>query len=204
MSQPKKHLSAVQLRLILGGLILVVIGLTTFGFYQANKVLTSYANAVAQANGNARISESNVQRLKNTKAELEKNQEAVSRVTRITADSNNYQNQVINDLSAYAQQADINILGFSFDTGAATAGTGAAMPTAGTLTPAPAAGGKTAKVVVQLDATVPYANFLQFVHAIEQNLTQMRISKLNLAKVSSGTDPNLIAGQSLAIEVYIK
>lgn len=199
MSKSKKSLTATQLRVMLSIAIIVVIGLTVFGFYQASKVLASYASAVAQANGQAHLSDSNIQRLQGTKAELEKNQQTVERVKHLVADNANYQNQVITDISAYASAAGIKVVGFTFDSAATSGSTPAASP--GTVTPS--AGAKTANVIIQLEPTVPYTNFLQFIHAIEQNLTQMRISKISLTK-ASGNDPNLIAGQSLAIEVYTK
>lgn len=204
MSQPKKPFTATQLRLVLGGAIALVIGLTMFGFYQANKVLASYATAVTQANGQAHISDSNIQRLQSTKIELEKDQQTVERVKQITADSASYQNKVINDITAYAAAAGIKVVGFTFDS-TATGGTSASSPatTPGTITAPTPAGVKTTNVIVQLEPTVPYANFLHLIHSIEQNLTQMRISKISLTK-ASGNDPNLIAGQSLSIEVYTK
>jgi hypothetical protein len=197
----KKSMTAVKLRLILSLSIVLILGLTVFGFYSASKILHTYANDVATANGKAHLSESNVQRLQATKTDLEKNKEAVDRAANIVADSTSYkyQNQIITDISNYAQNANIKVLGFSFDT------TSAAKPS--TSTPggagAPIAGVKSTTVTVQLDSAVPYTNLLQFVHSIEQNLTKMQISKLSLAKASSG-GANMVAGQSLAIEVYVK
>lgn len=204
MTQSKKSLTAAKLRLMLAGAIILVIGLTVFGFYQADKILTSYAAAVAQANGQAHVSDSNIQRLQNTKTELEKNQQTLDRVKHITADSATYQNQVITDITAYAQQAGIKVVGFTFDSTATSGAASTAAPTTpGTVAKPAPAGTKTTTVVVQLEPTIPYTNFLKFINAIEQNLTQMRISKISLTKASGG-DSNLIAGQSLSIEVYTK
>lgn len=204
MTKSKKSLTATKLRLILASTIVLIVGLTVFGFYQASKVLTSYAAAVAQANGLAHVSESNIQRLQNTKTELEKNQQTIERIKHITADPATYQNQVITDITAYAQQASIKVVGFTFDSTAASGTASPAAPaTPGTVAAATPAGVKTTTVIVQLEPTVSYTNFLRFIHSIEQNLTQMRISKISLTK-ASGTDSNMIAGQSLSIEVYTK
>jgi hypothetical protein len=111
-----------------------------------------------------------------------------------------YQNQIIGDLNDYANKAGIAITSIDFvaDTPAATT-----TPPAGTRTPttiAPA-GVKSTSVSITLQNPVPYDNMLRFIHSIEQNLTKMQISKIGLAKGSSG---NAVTSEILTIQVYIK
>ena len=203
-------LNATNLRLILTIIIFLIIGISVTGFYFASNKLKQYATDVSQITSEAEASASNIERLKQTELELQRYEQTIQRAANIVAESTSYQyqDQIINDLTSYAQRAGITIAGFTFDETNTTAAPAAA-PTAPTpaatdtgTTTAPSAGVKSITATVQLEPTVPYVNLLRFMRLVEQNLTKMQLAKISLSQ-ASGEDPQAVAGQALVIEVYV-
>ena len=151
-------------------------------------------------------SDTNIQSLQKTQAELEKYKDTAVRAQSIVSESASYQyqDQITRDLNNYAAQAGLAITGFTFDSTATAAAPAA--PTTGTATtpaaPSAPAGLNSKTVTIQLESSVPYKSLLTFMNMIEGNLTKMPIAKVTLSK-SSDNDEN-VAGQTLAIEVYVK
>lgn len=200
-----KKITATNLRLILSGAIFLIAAASIGGFVMLTGSLKDYAAEVSKKNGEAQASDTNIQSLQKTKAELEKYKDTATRAQSIVSESASYQyqDQITRDLNNYAAQAGIAITGFTFDATATTAAP--ATPGAG-ATPAPAAaapaGVNSKTVTIQLESSVSYKSLLTFMNMIEQNLTKMQIAKVTLAKASDN-DEN-VAGQTLAIEVYVK
>lgn len=201
-----KKMTATNLRIILSVAIFLTASVSVGGFILLTGSLKDYANEVSKINGEAQASDTNIQSLQKTQAELTKYKDAAKRAQSIVSESASYQyqDQITRDLNNYAEQAGIAITGFTFDSAAAatapaTSGTGA--------TPAPQAaaaptGVNSKTVTIQLESSVPYKSLLTFMNMIEQNLTKMQIAKVTLAK--SGDNDENVAGQTLAIEVYVK
>jgi len=190
-------LTASRLRIILSvtmGLILfVAIGI----FYLAYGMLGKSATETGDQVASARDSQNTLERLQTLKKDLESKQAIIDRTAQITASSQSiaFQTRIISDLTAYAERAHVSISNWSFDAGQpATSGTGAA----GTV---PAGGLSTRNLSVTLANPVNYTDYLNFLHYIEQNLTKLKISKVNLQKSSDG---NGITTDILNIEVYVK
>ncbi|MNH58560.1 hypothetical protein D3C85_1048120 [compost metagenome] len=202
-----KKMTASNLRIILSVIIFLITGVSIGGFLLLTGSLKDYASEVSKTNGEAQASETNIQSLQKTQTELEKYKETAKRAQNIVSESASYQyqDQITRDLNSYAAQAGIAITGFTFDA-VATATTPATPGTTGTGTTPPApsapAGLNSRTVTIQLESSVSYKSLLTFMNMIEENLTKMQIAKVTLAK-SSDNNQN-VAGQTLAIEVYVK
>lgn len=206
-----KQMTATTLRIILSVAIFLIAGASVGGFALLTGSLKEYAAEVSKTNGEARASETNIQTLQRTQAELDKYKETAKRTQSIVAESASYQyqDQITRDLNGYAEQAGLSITGFTFD----TASTGSATPATGS-TPAAGGGASAAKpqaapsgvksktVTIQLESSVSYRSLLTFMNMIEQNLTKMQIAKVTLTKASDNSQN--VTGQTLAIEVYVK
>lgn len=207
----RMSLSAVKLRIIL--LIVLVLTLTAIGagFYFAQKMLRGYATETSTLNSKVSVSNENIAALKNLQSYLASHKDVQDKTKQIVADSKNYnyQNEIVNDINAFAAKSGISITSYDFSTGASTS-----TPAPSTATPtAPAAGGATTpnatssalrstKVSVNIKSPVAYASLLNFIHRIEQNVTKMQIQSISLTK--SGDDSKLVASEGFTIEVYIK
>lgn len=187
-----------KLRLILIGTIFVmIVGAGGLFWVFREQILIPNANKVSEVSLAAKSRDSEVSRLENLKAILEKDKDTVDKAARIVADTQSYQyqDQIIKDLTAYAKATGVTILRYDFNSGAVS-GPGAAQPATGTEP----AGLKSVSVAISLTNPVPYNNFMRFVHAIEANLTKMQ-----LAGISMATDPsNAVTASTLTIKVYTK
>lgn len=188
-----------KLRLILIGTIFVMIlGAGGLFWVFREQVLIPNANKVAEVSLSAKSRDSEVNRLENIKAILERDKDTVDKAARIVADTQSYQyqDQIIKDLTAYAKATGVTILRYDFTSGTAASGPGAAQPAAGTEP----AGLKSVSVAISLTNPVPYTSLMRFVHAIEANLTKMQ-----LAGIAISTDPsNAVIANTLTIKVYTK
>lgn len=202
-----KKMTATTLRLVLSIAIFLVAGVSIAGFGFFSGSLKNYAEEVSKTNGEAQASDTNIQSLQKTQAELEKYKDTAIRAQSIVSESASYQyqDQITRDLNNYAAQAGLVITGFTFDSTATAAAPAAPTTPGATATPQAAAapaGLNSKTVTIQLESSVPYKSLLSFMNMIEENLTKMQIAKVTLAK-SSDNDEN-VAGQTLAIEVYVK
>lgn len=198
----KKHqLTATRLRSILTLSLFALSLLNAVALFFIYDKLHDTAIDVSHAVVDANASQTNIQTLKTLQKELADKQDVVKRAGNIVADSQSYQyqNQIINDLNGYAAKSGISItnIDFAADT---TAGTAPA-PSAKSPAAATPSGLKATTVSITLQNPVSYNNMLRFIHSIEQNLTKMQISKVGLAKGSSGTD---VTSEALTIQVYIR
>ncbi len=188
-----------------GIIIILTIGLAFFAY----NYLTGYAKEVAKQTAVSQDTQATLDNLTRAKKELAKQQTAVEKAKRIVAESKQYQyqNQIINDLNAYAQEAHLSINSFMFNTTAASAkgGKGSA-PTAGG---ASIAGLKSAQVTISLDNAIPYSDFLTFLGLIENNATRMQVLGVTISPSTDNNSgatasSNLVSVNSLTIGVYIR
>lgn len=196
-----KSLTATSLRLMLivSIFLLVILSAISFWFFRTN--LVSFAQQVHSDNAAASISSSDISRLEQLKRDLEKDKVAVTRAKNIVADSKyyQYQDQIINDITAYASKAGVSITSFAF-TGQSSEGAGAsaAVPQQTSNTPP---GLKTISTTVTLKSPANYKAVMQFIHFLELNLTKMQLSGISLTKGLTAEDVML---NPLTIEVYVK
>lgn len=191
-----------KLRLILSAALGLTLILGVGLFYLAYGKLDAVAREAGQQVVESQSSQDLIQKLRRLRSELESKQDAIDRTARIVADSQNYsyQDQLINDLTTYANRAGLEISIITFaDSQGSTGTTAAASSSAPAATPTPA-GLKTASVAVTLRNPVNYRSLLNFFHYIEQNLTKLKINKVTISK-STGDD---VTTDILNLEVYVR
>lgn len=222
------RLTATKMRLLLSSVLVIIILGMAAGFYFAYSLLQDKADTVAETQAKARSSDQVLANLRETEKQLEKYSESAKKAERIVAESKSYlyQNQIINDLTHFANVASIPISSFSFAESGGSGSGATAAPEATTQTPPPAQADPTAgqaesaeqtpgaaagtgptpnlksvQVTVQLGDKINYDNLLHFLHLIEQNITRMQISNLMMTR-----DPETggVSTQSITLEVYVK
>ena len=206
----KRVFDAVTMRIILVVVLIAILLLMGGGFYLAYTSLEKTAKEVSEVQTQAQTSDAKLQNLALLEKQLKENSIAVDRAKQIVADSQSYQyqNQIINDLTYYANQAHISITSFTFQDSTAAASSSSSSTssssTSSTNSTLPAStvnGVKSTQVSIQLGGNVAYQDFLHFLYLIEQNLTRMQVADVTMSK---GDDPNTVSAQSLNIEVYIR
>jgi len=210
MSKSKKErrpFSATAMRLILSLTLVAILAGMAAGFYLAYSSLQSKAESVAQAQSEAVSSDAKLQYLMSLRSQLDKYKSTAAKAEQIVAESQSYQyqNQIINDLTSYANRSGIRVSSFNFQevSPGASAQPSSSSSDASSESQASASTGsgpKSTRVSVQLGDDIQYQNLLHFLHLIEQNLTKMQISSLSL----SGGPDGAINTQALDLEVYIR
>lgn len=206
-SNKKPRLTASLLRIVLTASLFLIVLIMVGIFIAAQHVLRSEAVSVSSMAAQADASASMVQSLGATKLQLQNNQSAVQRASEIVAESKQYQyqNQIINDLTTFAKNNNVSITDITFPT-STTPATGAAP--AAPAVPGAAGGASPASVVsgvksvtasITLKNPVGYTDLLNFVNAIQSNLTKMQVSSLSLTSGDGG-----ISSDVLTIQVYVR
>jgi len=225
-------MTAKKLRIALIVSMALIFVLSGVGFYFVRNLLANYALQVQQDNQTAALSNSDVTRLQELQKQLNDNQVAVKRAQSIVADSQHYQyqNQIINDLSAYAKQAGLGIESFTFDSSTGSTGT---TPTAAAGGQAAAVGGnssapasdsavlplsalgaasslkpmpanlKAITATITLKKPTGFTSVMNFFHLIELNLTKMQLGSLAFTYDRYSDRPGLTLGP-IVVEVYTR
>lgn len=200
-----RNLSASSLRIMLSILLFVIVVAASAIFYFGQQQLTTVSAGVNQAVADANTSAKSLDTYKRLERELKANQTVVDRAKLLTADMSQYeyQNQIIVDLQTYAQQTGVSITTIDFGTTASTpTAPAAAAPAAAGDATAGGTAGKSISITITPSNPIGYTNLLNFVHAIEQNLPKMQISKLNLTRDT--TDPSKISVTDISIQMFVK
>lgn len=213
-----QSITASRLRLILSITLALLIVVGGAIFYFAYSQLSKTAAETGQQAASARESESTIERLELLKTELEAKNNVVAMISEVSADSQNYyyQDRLVNDLTTYANRANLTITNISFSNAAAAApsapvttegGTGstatpgqAPAPTDTTGTAPAVSSLRKATVDITLDNPVNYRDLLNFLHYIEQNLTKLKVSNVSMTK----SDDDNVSIDVLNLEVYIR
>jgi len=194
----KLQLTPTNLRIMLSismFLIIVVAGILASISYTG---LRDVAQDVSHTSLDASAGQDNIRALQQIQEKLEQDKDIVERANSIVAESKSYQyqDQILADLNDYAARAGVGITNIDFSATTTTdPGTQPATP----ALPVPA-GVKSTSVSVTLKNPVDYNALLRFLNSIEQNLTKMQISRVNLASSDDGS----ISTEALTIEVYIR
>ena len=209
MSERKreKMTPAVTMRIVFAlSLVLILVGMggvVYFGY----TMLQGTAEEVSKIQTEAKAVDAKVQNLARLEKEMEKYKESVAKAQQLVAETQQYQyqNQIINDLTAYANKSGVGIAGFTFTSGSAGAksnsgssGTSGTNNSSGSTS---AAGPKSMKVSVRLNEKTDYMALLRFMHLIEQNLTRMQIASVSMSKTEGTGQVNT---QTLEVEVYVR
>lgn len=212
----------VRLMLVVGSVLVLI--LTVVLILLSRNFLTGYANKVATITAEAQNTSMTLASLTKAQDSLAEQEEAVKKAKRIVAESKQYQyqNQIVNDLNAYANRANIPISSFLFSNSAgSTAGAGGgespaappAAPAGDKATGQSVAGLKTVQVTIGLPAQVQYKDLLNFLSLIENNATRMQVQGLTISPAgasqsedgsSQPANENMVTVNSLTIGVYIR
>ena len=208
MKMKSTPMTATRLRLILSSTLILIAIATAGAFIYFYGPLQSFAVETNHASVDAAASENNLATLEKVKDFLAKNSSVVERAQEIVAESKSYQyqDQIITDLNKFASASGLTITNVDFAGGNATAPSSTSTGTQQSQTQAaqPAASSlRSTSATITLKTPVDYNAYLNFVHAIEQNLTKMQISKLSLSH-DEAAGGNAVISEALKIEVYIK
>ncbi len=185
-------LSATQLRWILIGVMCLAITIGGIGVWYLNGLLAEKMAAVSDASRVAESSKTNLGRAQALKIYMENHTTDIYKAAQLVAQTTlyQYQNQIVADLTRYANAARVTITGFDFPQDIASA------------TVDKATGLKSFTANITLANPIPYKNYLQFLKYIEQNLMQMQITDIAIAP--DAKDVNMISSTLIGIQVYVK
>jgi len=188
----KNGMKATTLRTTMVIIIIITIGIATFGFYYFQGKLNTYAISVGQTVSESTAgSSSNAQTIKKIQADIAATQAIADKSASITASSLDYQNQTIADLNKYASNTGISIIDYNFSQSATTAKTSSL-----------AGGIGTSFITITLGNPISYTNLIKFLESIETNLPKMQLTGINISHDQNNSDT--ITVQPLTIEVYTK
>lgn len=197
-----RGLTATKLRLVLIASMLLLIILTTLAFLSFRQLLIDYSAEVNGDNLAANASSDEIARLEKLKGELENDRVAVTRAQKIVADSKSYQyqNQILSDITTYANSAGVTINGFAFNSSDSSSTPGA------TPTPLPTAQAvsttlKSTEATISVESPTSYKSIMNFIYAIEQNLTRMQVTGVSIAK---DPETNKVIVNPINIKVYTR
>lgn len=209
MSERKreKMTPAVTMRIVFAlSLVLILVGMGGIVYF-GYTMLQGTAEEVSKIQTEAKAVDAKVQNLARLEKEMEKYKDSVAKARQLVAETQQYQyqNQIINDLTTYANQSGVGIAGFTFTSGSAGAksnsgssGTSGTNNSSGSNS---AAGPKSMKVSVRLNEKTDYMALLRFMHLIEQNLTRMQIASVSMSKAEGSGQ---VSTQTLDVEVYVR
>lgn len=198
----KLELNASLARILLAVTLVLLLGAMAGGFYTAYGFMKTVASDVAQVQSEAKATDTKVQNVLLLEGKLDKHKDSVKKAEQIVAESTSYQyqNQVITDISAYAQQAGVGISSFSFQDTTAKPGASSSSGSTSASSASPA-GAKSTSVSVQMAKDLDYTRFLNFLHLLEQNLTRMQVANISVTK---GEGRGTVQSQALKLELYLR
>lgn len=197
----KKTLNASIARIIMALLLLVILAAMVGSVIVAYSFLSKTSDDVGKLQTEAIAIESKIQNLLALKSQLDKNSEIAKKAKNIVSESKmyQYQNQIVQDLSTYADRAGIPIRSFTFQTESTAAKS--TTPTSKKPTGATPAGVKSTFVSIQLGENIDYVRFLHFLDLIEKNVTRMQLSGIS---ISRGANNHELLVQALEVKVYTR
>jgi len=197
----KQSLNAVSLRLMLVIGMIVILAASAALFWVIAGTLRDVAVTTNHTKKDAEVSANTVENLERIRDTLENNKEVVDRTNRIVAESQSYQyqDQIIEDLNNYARSTGVSITNIDFSSAAETgssSGSEENKSSSSTIS-----GVNSVSANITLNTPVNYTSLLRFLNSIEQNLTKMQVSKVNVAKAEGA---NEVSSEALTIQVYTR
>lgn len=188
-------LTPKRLRVVLSATLVLIMLAGAGLFYLAYNRLSETATETGERAASARESESTLTRLQSLRKDLNEQRDSMSRASNVVANSQNYayQDRLVNDVTIYANRANLSIKNISFSETQAGAATTEGQPSG-------PSGLKKATVDITLENPVNYQDLLNFLHYLEQNLTKLKISKVVMSK----NQENGVTIDVLNLEVYVR
>ena len=196
----KKVLNASIMRIIMTLLLIVIlaamIGAVTFAY----SFLSKASEDVGKMQNEAVAIDSKIQNLLVLKDQLDKNSDIAKKAKNIVSESKmyQYQNQIVQDLSTYADRAGVPIRSFTFQSDSKNS---AQSPAAKKKINTGPAGIKSTFVSIQLGEKIDYVRFLHFLNLIEKNVTRMQLSGV---AISRAPDSREVSVQEFEVKVYTR
>jgi len=190
-------MNAVVLRnLLIVGIIIALGGVGALIYY-ASDFLEKEVTQTIHTGIDAELSHDDLARLKALEKTLKANSASVEKAAQIVSDSKQYQyqDQIVNDINAYAAQTGVSVTGYDFGNAFATTGRS-------TQKTPEIKGLKSISVTLTLDSPMPYDSYLRFVKAIERNLTKMQVSGINITPDEKNIGD--ISNPSVILVVYVR
>ncbi len=186
----KNFMKATTMTWVLIGFVFVFVAGIGFGNWKLQGKLGEETLATSKLKESAEQSNENLAKAELLKLYIEKNETEISRAEAVVAESKTYQyqNQIIEDITSYANTVGITILEFDFPTSIAPP------TTTGSL--------RSIRVNLSLQSPMPYEKFLRFLKLIEQNLTKMQVTDIGISPDKKVT--GMIESQFVGLEVYVK
>lgn len=188
----ERNMKATTLTGVLIGIILLVVVVTVGANWQLQNMLSAEITTTNNLKRDADESSNNLAKAKNLQTYMQLHSSDVEKAASIIAETKTYQyqNQIIEDVTRYANAVGLSILEFNFPESTASA----TKKTTNTL--------KSITAEVTLRKPVEYTNFIRFLKYIEQNLTKMQITDISITP--NPDNPKLIDSPTVGLEVYIK
>lgn len=196
----KKVLNASVMRIVMTLLLIVIlaamIGAVTFAY----SFLSKTSEDVGKMQNEAAAIDAKIQNLLVLKDQLDKNSDIAKKARNIVSESKmyQYQNQIVQDLSTYADHAGIPIRSFTFQSDSKNS---AQSPATKKKTDTGPAGIKSTFVSIQLDEKIDYVRFLHFLNLIEKNVTRMQLSGVAISRTP---DSREVSVQAFEVKVYTR
>jgi hypothetical protein len=204
-------LTATKLRILLSLTLLLIVAGAVGGFYYARTILSQYAVEVSHKKVDAEASSGNISALQKLKEELANDQDVIAKAKLLKSDSEFPEFDIVEDVTKYANRNGLSIASFDFGDGnsGATGSTGttpAPTPGAapGTTTPGTQSkvSGNTVSISVTLKTPVNYANLLQFMHDLDQNLPKLKLQGIGLSGGAKSSSD--VSVQPIVIQMYTR
>ena len=200
MKNKKRVLTPSILRVILSVALLLMIAAGVGIFVLGYQQLDTVAKETRELDTKAKATSNELQALTTFKSQLDKQSKDVERAEKIISITKNYtyQDQVVQDLVAYATASGLDVKSIDFSANNTTAASSSSSSSSSTSSAAiikAPNGTKSISAAIALHTPVNYDNLRDFVYRIEKNLFQMQISSLRL---SSNND-----GQGISVDGFI-
>lgn len=178
---------------ILIGIIFLLVGLIGVSSWYMQKQLAAGVVSADHAKIQAELSQTELQRAEKLSTYFIDNRAAVDKATAVVADTRTYQygyqDQIVRDIQSYAAKAGVSVTGYAFPEQAANSSPDTT-------------GLKSVTAILTLDAPVQYRNLLLFLKYIEQNVTRMQITDLQLTPATDNA--NSLSAVGLTLKVYVR
>lgn len=177
---------------ILGALMAIVIIGAFVGAYYLNGFLIQKKDEVSKVENDVVANESSIGLAQALEQYIKNNRKDIDLVKKVVSDTKEYQYQddIINDIVAYAAQTGLKLLSVTFPTS-----------TSSSSSKDKSAPVKTMQAVIEIDKEFSYDKYINFIYKIEQNISKMKILQIS---IDLGKEAGSITGSSIKLEVYVK
>lgn len=206
MKNKKRVLTPSILRAILSVALLLMIAAGVGIFVLGYQQLDTVAKETRELDTKAKATSNELQALTTLKSQLDKQSKDVERAEKIISITKNYtyQDQVVQDLVAYATASGLDVKSIDFSANNTTAASSSSSSSSSTSSAAiikAPNGTKSISAAIALHTPVNYDNLRDFVYRIEKNLFQMQISSLRL---SANNDGQGISVDGFTVIAYVR